>query len=329
MIKNNILKKLTSKRESTIFLGLIALCIFLSIASPSFTKVANILNIGRQAAILGILACGMGTIMISGNIDLSLGSIYGLTAVVTALVLKSGLPTPVAILLGLSVGTITGLINGFLVVKVGLSAFITTFGMSYILRGLNLIITNGYPITLAVSNITPETHKFFFFLGQGTVFSIPMQLIFVIVIFIITYFMVHKTTFGKHVYAIGGSERAAYISGVNVQGVRIITFLLTGFLASLSGILNLGFIGSIIPTSGQGLEFEVFATVVIGGTPMAGGEGSVIGTVAGVLLFQVLKNGLVLLGVTAYWQTFVIGIITIIAVAYDSLVQKQKMLKVV
>lgn len=313
-----------SKRETSIIIAFIALCLVFALTAPGFTNLSNLLNIGRQVAILGILACGLGTIMISGNIDLSIGAIYGLTSVLVAIMLSAGIDTGYAIFLGLMVGMAAGAINGFFVVKAGVNSFIATFGLSYILRGLALIITSGYPITLALKGVTEQSHPTFHFIGQGTFLGLPMQMVFLILVMAMTYFIVHRTVLGTHIYAIGGSERAAYVSGVKVSRVRFFTFLFSGMLAAFSGILNLSFIGSVMPTAGTGMEFDVFAAVIIGGTSMAGGSGSVPGMLVGVLIFGVIRNGLVLLGVTAFWQTFIIGVITIGAVTYDSMIQRSR-----
>jgi len=313
-----------SKRETGIIVAFLALCLVFALIAPGFANLTNLLNIGRQVAILGILACGLGTVMISGNIDLSIGAIYGLTSVLVAMMLSAGLDTGFAILLGLLVGMAAGALNGFFVVKTGVNSFIATFGMSYILRGIALIITSGYPITLALKGVTNETHPVFHFIGQGYFLGLPMQFIFLLIVVLITYFILHRTILGTHIFAIGGSERAAYVSGVKVGRVRMFTFIFSGVLASLSGILSLSFIGSVIPTAGTGMEFDVFAAVIIGGTSMSGGIGSVVGMMVGVLIFGVIRNGLVLLGVTAFWQTLIIGIITIGAVVYDSMVQRSR-----
>jgi ribose transport system permease protein len=322
------IKTLMNKKDSGIIFAFVALFIILSFASDSFFHVENLLNVGRQVAIRGIMAIGLGLVVISGNIDLSIGSIYGLSAVVTAIILRDTRSTVLGIAGGLLIGLIFGIVNGLLVVKIGVPAFITTFGMMNVARGIALIITDSYPITLLVEGVDQMTHKFFYFIGQGLLFNIiPMQLIFMVIMMICFGYILHKTNFGIHMFAVGGSEKTSFVSGIKVGQIRMKTYIISGILAAFCGILSLSFMGSIIPTAGQGLEFEVFAAVVIGGTSMAGGEGSILGILFGILIFGIIQNGLILLGVGTFWQVLVIGLLTICAVVYDSLRSRGRLLK--
>jgi len=316
----NIIKKFFSKKEVPIALALFVLFLILSITTESFLTVENLLNIGRQISILGIVSAGMGMLLICGQIDISVGSVYALSAIITAKLLISTGNTILALLGGLAVGLIIGLINGFMIIKIGMPAFIATFGMLNIARGICLILTEGYPITLFVQNINQVSNPGFFFIGQGLLFGIiPMEFIFMIAVFIIIGLLLHKTNFGIHTYAIGNNKRACFVSGIKVDSISYILYILTSILASLAGILGLSFIGSISPTSGDGLEFEVLAAIVIGGVSFAGGEGSIFGIILGVILFGVIRNGLILLGIGQFWQVLIIGLVTVGAVAYDSI----------
>jgi ribose/xylose/arabinose/galactoside ABC-type transport system permease subunit len=320
-----ISRNILSAREVGISMVLIFLIVILSIIAPRFLTITNLLNVGRQTALIGIMAVGMGLVLMAGNIDLSIGSNYGLSALMTAMILVRTRNSVVAIVVGLMIGFAVGLTNGFLTVKVKMPSFVATFGTMYICRGVALILTRGYPITLLTEGINQETHPFFFFLGQGNLFgTIPMQLSFMVVVMIILGFMLHKTTGGLHIFAVGGSEKASFASGINVDMVRLKTFIISGLCASLSGILNLSFIGSILPTAGAGLEFQVFASAIIGGTSMSGGEGSVLGIFIGALILGTISNGLVLLGVDPFWQVLTIGVITIFAVSYDMLTWQKR-----
>ena len=328
-MSDDIKRRLTGlfgKKESGITLVLICIFIVLSITAKGFLTPSNLINIGRQVSILGIISAGMGLVMIAGKIDISVGSTYCLSAIITASVLVATGNTALALICGFAVGLIIGFINGFLVIKVNMPPFIATFGMLYAVRGLCLILTEGYPITLFTEGIDQETNPVFFFLGQGTLFDvIPMELVFMVLVFAIAGFVLHKTNFGIHIYAIGGSEKSSYVSGIKVDFIRYITYVITSLLAALAGILNLSFIGSIISTAGNGLEFEVFAAVVIGGVSMSGGEGSIFGMIVGVLVFGIIRNGLILLGIGQFWQVLIIGLITIGAVAYDSINSMRKL----
>lgn len=317
-------KALFARKEAGIFFILLFLVIVLSITTTGFTNATNLLNIGRQVAVYGIMSVGMGLVMISGNIDLSIGATYGLAGVVTALLITTTGNTAVSLLIGLLLGVAIGAINGFLVLRIKMTSFIATFGMMYVTRGIALLLTNGKPITLRLAGITEEAYGFFYGLGRGAIGGVPLMLIEMVVIFIVAGILLHKTRFGIHLLAIGGNEKTAYVSGIKVQKVRLISFIICGALAAFSGIISMSFIGSILPTAGDKMEFEVFASVIIGGVAMSGGEGRIGGIIIGVFIFGVLKNGLILLGVSAFWQTLIIGLITIIAVAGDSLSKRNK-----
>lgn len=321
----NRIKRIMAVKESGIVLAMLCLVLILSFISPRFFTVDNLLNIGRQTAIVGIMAVGLGMVMIAGNIDLSIGSIYGLGSVITALILKTTTNAALALCGGLLVGMVIGICNGLLVVKIKMPSFIATFGMMYVTRGIALIITLGYPITLLLEGVTLDSHPVFYFLGQGLLFNkIPMQFVFMIMIMLVAAYILHETIFGTHIFSVGSSERASFASGINVTRVRFLTYIISGVLSSGAGILAVAFIGSILPTAGQGLEFEVFAAVIIGGVSMSGGEGSIFGIFIGSLIFGIIRNGLVLLRIGPFWQVFVIGIITIAAVAYDSLTWQKR-----
>lgn len=322
---NYYIKKITEARESAIFLAFLSIFIILSFATPNFLRISNLLNIGRQISFLGMMGLGLGLAIITGNIDLSIGSVYGFAAIVTALtMLKTG-NTFISLFLGIILGTCIGLINGWLLTKLKLPSFIVTFGMMNVVRGLILIITRGYPITLFIDGITNETHPGFYFIGGGKLFKIiPMQLIIMIFFMLLLGYTLNRTIFGLHIYAVGNNQKAAHASGIDINLIKIKVFVISGFLSSTAGILNLSFIGSVQGTSGAGLEFETFAAVIIGGVSFAGGEGSAIGILIGTLIIGIIRNGLVLLGVGPFMQVLVVGIIAIAAVAYDSLTWEKR-----
>ena len=313
------IKAFLSYKETGIFFTMIGIIIVLSIITPYFLTFNNILNLSRQIAYLGIMSVGLLLVLISGNIDLSLGSTYGLSAVIAALTMLKFRNTFIALIVGLAVGALIGLINGVLTEKVKVPSFITTFGTLYVGRGLSLIITGGYPVTLFTEGVTQDTHPFFHYIGRGLLFGqLPMQFIIMLLTMIIGGFILHKTVFGLRIYSTGGNVNASYIAGINVNKTRIIAFVISGTLAALAGILSLSFIGTIMATAGDRMEFEAIAAVVIGGTTLTGGEGSILGILIGVIILGLIKNGLILMGVDPFWQLFVIGLITIGAVAYAS-----------
>ena len=289
------------------------ICIFLTAATPYFLTTTNLLNISRQMVIISIVAVGMTYLIISREFDLSVGSTYGLSGIIAGtLVLKLGIDIWVAVPIVLVLGALIGLTNGLLVTKIGIPSFIVTLGTLSVLRGIALVIANGWPI----SDLPPSS---FFNVFAGSVLGIPMHTIWMIIILLIGGFILSRTVFGYHVYATGGNPRAARLMGININRVKVINFVLAAVLASLGGLLTLGFLNSVTPTAGTGLELDIVASVVIGGTALAGGSGSILGTFLGAAIISTVRNGLVLLGVSAYWQQAAIGVVIVIAVTVDVL----------
>ncbi len=323
-----MVKRITGAREGGMVLVLILLVVVLSIISPGFMSVNNLLNVGRQTALTGIMAIGVGLVTITGNMDLSIGSVYGISGVMAAMVMVRTQNAALAIACGILVGLVVGMINGFLVVKVRMPSFVATFGMMYVSRGISLILTLGYPITLFVEGITAKTHPGFHFLGRGLLFGqIPMQLAVMLGAMLALGYVLHRTIWGLHLFAVGGSEKASFAAGISVRSVRFWVFVISGIGAAVAGILNLSFIGSVLPTAGQGLEFMVFASVIIGGTSMTGGEGSMLGIFVGATILGIINNGLVLLGIGPFWQLLIIGVISILAVTWDMLTWQRRQSK--
>jgi ribose transport system permease protein len=309
-----------SGRETGVLIALLLLCVYLSFATPQFLNVQNLLNIGRQVSLLGIMAVGMTFVLISAEVDLSVGSIYALAGLITGMLLVGGWPLLPAIIVGLAIGSGAGLVNGLLSTYGRLPSFITTLGMLNVVRGAALLITNGQPVTVDPAfGGNPADLQTFFNLGQGRLFDvIPMQLVFFVVVAVLGWFLLARTTFGFRVYAVGGSSRAARAAGIRVNNTKIGAFVLMGLLSGLAGILSLAFLPSgQAGRTGVGLELDVIAATIVGGTALSGGEGTILGTVLGVLIIGVLRNGLVLTGVSPFWQTMIIGAVIILAVGVD------------
>lgn len=316
----NRLRRILSARETGVFIALLIMCIFLSFTSPNFLQVRNLLNVGRQVSLLGIMAVGMTFVLISKEVDLSIGSIYALVGLGVGILLTKQVNLWLAIVLGLILGSFVGFLNGFLSTYGQLPSFITTLGMLSAVRGAALLITNGEPVTINEAfNIPKTVIDQFYFLGQGQLFGvIPMQLVFFVIVLILGYLLLSKTIFGFQVYAVGGNEKAARVSGIRSKRVKIYAFMLMGILAGLSGILSLAFLPSgQAGRTGVGLELDVIAATIIGGSSLSGGEGTMLGTLIGVLIMGVLRNGLVLLGISPFWQTTIIGGVIILAVGID------------
>lgn len=314
------LKNMFRAREMGVLVALIIMVVSLSFATPAFLSVTNLLNIGRQVSLLGIMAVGMTFVLIAKEIDLSVGAIYALGGLISGMLIVNGWSLLPALLVGLLIGALVGLINGWFSTYGALPSFITTLGTMSIARGAALLITDGKPVTVnEAAGGDPSVLSQFYYMGQGRVFDlIPMQLIFFIIVAIAGWFLLSKTTFGFKVYAVGGSEKASRVSGIKVANIKIWAFVIMGFLSGLAGILSLAFLPSgQAGRTGVGLELDVIAAAVVGGASLSGGEGTIQGTILGVLIIGVLRNGLVLLGISAFWQEVMIGAVIILAVGID------------
>jgi inositol transport system permease protein len=290
---------------------LIALIILMSILSPTFFTTGNLLNIVRQMSVVGIVAIGVTIVIITTGIDLSSGSVIALVSVVVAsFAHPDTYPLIVPIAIGLGLGLLTGVINGTIISKAQIAPFIVTLGMMTAARGAALLITDGRP----VGNLSDS----FKFIGQGDVLGIPVPIIIFGFVGLISYILLNKTKFGKYVYAIGGNEQAAIIAGVNVDKYKIFVYGYAGLLSGIAGIILTSRISSGQPTAGVMYELDAIAAAVIGGTSLAGGIGTIGGTIIGALIIGVMNNGLDLLNVSPYWQQILKGAIITVAVFIDS-----------
>ncbi len=313
------LKAIASARETGVLLALIVLCVILALSNPNFLTVRNLLNVGRQVSLLGIMAIGMTFVLITREVDLSVGSIYAVAGLATGMLIVSGWPLLPSLAVGLVAGAGIGFVNGWLSTFGRLPSFISTLGMLSVARGGALLMTNGQPVTVNESQgAAPAVVKGFYFLGQGQLLGIPMQLVFFVIFAVLFWLVLSHSTFGFRVYAVGGSDKAARLSGIQVFGTKIWAFVIMGALSAVAGILSLAFLPSgQAGRTGVGLELDVIAAAIVGGASLSGGEGTILGTVLGVLIIGVLRNGLVLLGISPFWQTTIIGAVIILAVGID------------
>jgi ribose transport system permease protein len=312
--------RLLRAREAGVFIALLVLCLFLSFATDGFLTSLNLLNVGRQISLLGIMAVGMTFVLIAGEVDLSVGSTYAFSGLATGMLIIAGWALLPAIGVGLLTGVAIGLINGVLSTYGRLPSLIATLGMLSIVRGAALILTNGQPVTVNARNgALPDVLQTFSFIGQGYLFTIiPMQLVFFVIVALLAWIVLSFSNFGFRVYAVGGSAKAARVSGISVNKVKISAFILMGVLAALAGILGLAFLpSSQAGRTGLGLELDIIAATIVGGASLSGGEGTILGTILGVLIIGVMRNGLVLLGVSPFVQELMIGLVIIIAVGID------------
>jgi ribose transport system permease protein len=309
---------LITRRELGVFIFLILLAIVLTTQSEKFLTARNLLNVGRAASLVGIIAVGETFVIISGEFDISVGSIFGLAGVLAAFLMELNYNPWLAVAIALAAGLACGLLNGVLVTFGRIPSFIVTLGTLNVFRSLALILTDGRSANPLQGDLPRSILDPFFFLGQGMLFDVvPMQLVFMLLLMVIFGFVLHNTIFGFRVFAVGGSARAAAISGVDARWIKIMAFVLSGFAAAVAGVLNYAFLGLSEPTYGVGLELDVLAAVIIGGASLTGGAGSMFGTLVGAILLGVIRNGLVLLSVPAWWQTFFIGAVIILAVGAD------------
>ncbi len=312
--------RLLRARESGVFIALFALCVFLSVASDSFLTPLNLFNVGRQVSLLGIMAVGMTFVLISGEVDLSVGSNYAFSGLVTGILIIAGWALTPALCVGILAGAAIGLVNGTLSTYGRLPSLIATLGMLSIVRGAALILTNGQPVTVNIHNgARPDVLSAFEFMGQGYLFGVvPMQLVFFAAVAAVAWFVLSSTNFGFRVFAVGGSAKAARVAGIDVYRVKIWAFMLMGALAAFAGILSLAFLPSgQAGRTGLGLELDVIAATIVGGSSLSGGEGTIPGTILGVLIIGVMRNGLVLMGFSPFVQELMIGLVIIIAVGID------------
>jgi ribose transport system permease protein len=305
------------KKNAGILIGFLILCVVLSVMTDVFLTSSNILNVLRQVSTNAMLAFGMTFAIIITGIDLSVGSILAFAGTLSAgLITLGGLPAPLAVIIGLVVGTSLGLFNGVVIAKTGMPPFIVTLCMMIMARGAAYVYTGGMP----VRTIDPM----FNFLGNGYIGPIPLPVIYMFVFFIIMTLLLNKTKFGRHVYALGGNEEAAKFSGINIKKVQILVYTIIGFLSSFAGIVLCARMYSGQPTVGQGFELDAIAATVLGGTSFSGGIGTIGGTLIGALVIGVLNNGLNLLNVSSFWQLIIKGMVILIAVYIDTMKKKKR-----
>jgi ribose transport system permease protein len=300
----------TRIKELNILIALVLLCVLLAFLSPVFFTSNNLLGVARAFSLTAIAAIGQTMVIITGGIDLSTGSIIGLSSLSTGILLVNGWPSVAAILAGLAVGTAFGACNGLLITRVGLPPFIATLGTLSIGRGLIYVITQGYPVTAPRDALLLQ-------IGQGYMGQIPMPVIIMIVVTIVATLFLSRSTLGRYIYAVGGNEEAARLAGINVNRIKMFVYTTSGFLASVSGMILLSRLVSAQPTAGLGQELPVIASSIIGGTSLVGGEGTALGAVLGAAIVGVLENGIVLLGINTYAQQVVTGAVILLAVGLD------------
>lgn len=303
-----VLGKYAGRAETLFALALLVVAV--SLLSPIFLTLTNLMNVLLHVSVVGILAIGMTFVIVMAGIDLSVGSVLALSSVVAASSLKHGVPAGLGILIGIGVGGLCGFLNGVIISKGKIPAFIVTLGMMGIARGLALIIAQGRSIY--------DFPNSFLFLGQARLFGqIPLPAILFLATAALGYFLLHHTRLGQYALVIGDNEDSARVTGVHVDDVKISIYTFSGVLAAVGGLVFASRLNAAEPTAGIGYELDAIAAVIIGGTSLFGGEGTILGTVIGVLLVGVLRNGLNLIAVSPYYQQVAIGVVVIGAVLLD------------
>ena len=309
---SNVVTKFISDNLG-ILAALVILCVFLAVfpaTGSHFRTVKNLFNVLRQNSTNLLLSCGMTMVIILGGIDLSVGSVIALSGVIAAgCVSRYNLPIGIAFLIGIIIGVIFGLFNGFVISKTTIPAFIVTLATMNIARGLAGVYTGGSPVRVVSQQWQ--------FLGAGYIGGVPVPVIIMIIVFIISLLILNKTKLGRHIYAVGGNVKAAEFSGISVQKVKFLVYTFSGLMAGMAGIILASRMYSGQPTAGEGAEMDAIAAVVVGGTSMAGGSGKLGGTLIGALIIGVLNNGLNLMNVNSFWQTVVKGVVILLAVMLD------------
>lgn len=312
-----IAKKLLQQRELGLFLLILVMFTGLSIAKPTtFFTSGNVFNILKQVSLITIVAVGQTLVMTSGGIDLSVGFNLGLNGVLLAFFIQEGMPPIPAVIIGMMASIVVGLLNGVIITKLNLPAFIVTLGIAKIARGVMYVVTRGYPI--------PVRTPFILWLGNGYIGPFPVPMLIMVVVVAIGAFLLNSTVFGNRTKAIGGNEQAARLSGINITRNKILVFGFAGLMASIAGLIMVGRVNAGNPNSGLNFDLDSIAATIIGGTSLAGGEGTVIGTLLGAILLGIIANGLVLLNVNMYWQTIVAGAIIIIVCSIDGLTRAKR-----
>ena len=301
------------KSRSLLWIVLVAALMMavLSLSSPYFMTLGNMTNLMKQVSIVAILAAGQAVVIISGGIDLSVGSILALSAVTIGWLIVNGVDPHIAAIAGLAMGTLAGWINGMVITRGRIPPFIATLGMLGIARGMALVITKGVSYQVL--------EPLFLFIGNSKIFGLPVPLYFVVMVFAAVMVMMHMTVFGRHVYAIGGDEKVARLEGIPVDRQKVKIYTLSGFLAAVAAIVLVGRLAATPPSVAQGIELQAIAAVIIGGVSFVGGRGVVITALVGAFIMAMITNGLNILGISSFYQQVLIGMVIIAAVWLDNL----------
>lgn len=304
-----MLAHVLGRRESAILGALVALIVAIGAVERNFLSGSNLYLVSRQISFVAVVAIGELFVILHGGIDLSVGSIMALAGMVAGYLMKLGVPPPAAVALGIAAGLVMGAINGALIAYVRIAPFIATLGMLSFASGVVLGLTKGWPITEIPASFAP--------LAQGSFLALPVPVWITLLLAAVAHVVLTATAFGRRTYAIGGNEQATFLSGIDVRRIKLALYMISAGCASLAGIVLVARFSSAQADTGKGWELDAIAAAVIGGTSLSGGAGSVLGVLIGACIMGVIKNGLVLMKVSSYWQTAIIGVVIVLAVILD------------
>lgn len=306
------LSRLTGHQTFWVFLAALLACVALTLMTDTFATERNLFNVSRNFAFVGIIAIGMTAVIASGGIDLSVGSTVVISAMTVAVIMAAGLPIWIGVPAALLVAVLVGLANGLLIAYAGMPAFVVTLGMLSVARSLAMVLSNNK----MMYEFGPD-HDMLLALGGGSTLGLPNPLIVLAVLALVTGFAFKWTRWGQHLFAMGGNEEAAKLTGIAVKQLKVSVYVFCAFTAGVTGVLEVGWLGGVTTNLGQAMELSVIAAAVIGGANLAGGVGTAFGAVVGALLIEVIRNSLILLGISTFWQGAFVGSFIVIAVAFD------------
>jgi len=310
-----VLSSIVSTREVTLIVLILVIIVTMSFMSPYFLSLDNFRAVAVGMVPTAVIVIGMTLLLASGGFDLSVGSVMALSSTVVAMLLLAGVAIPIAVILGLILGATVGMFNGLLITKVGINPLVATLGTMSLARGIALVLTEGF----SVSNLPKE----YGFIGKTSFAGVPLMVVTALVLILIFDLAMRHTRFFRQLYFIGANEKAALLSGISVDRVRITAYVLTGMLAALAGAMLASRLMTGTPTAGNGLELQVLAAAVIGGASLRGGEGTILGAFLGVIFVALINNSMIMLAVSIYWQMIVTGTVLVTAVALDMMVRRR------
>ncbi|MHC8493649.1 ABC transporter permease [Thalassospira sp. SM2505] len=315
---HGLIARITNQQIFWVFLAAVFACLALTILTDSFATERNLFNVTRNFAFVGIVALGMTAVIASGGIDLSVGSTLVISAMTVSVLMSAGMPFWVGCLAALSVSLLVGAVNGVLIAYAKMPSFVVTLGMLSIARSLAMVLSDNKMIY----EFGPD-HDFLLWLGGGATFGLPHPLIIMIILACLTAFAFRHLRWGQHLFAIGGNENAAVLTGIPVARVKVSVYMFSALMAGIAGVLEVGWLGGVTTNLGQAMELTVIAAAVIGGANLAGGGGTAFGAVVGALLIEVIRNSLILLGISTFWQGTFVGSFIVVAVAFDRFRQRK------